>query len=96
MPPRMHSLICFQKRLWFGAHFLEAELQGWKQAVGLLSSRSLARESPSPCCLPAPCERQELLRTVDAQKHWHSSRVGVSGDAKKSSVLTVGAASRVS
>lgn len=22
--------------------------QGWKQAVGLLSSRSLARESPSP------------------------------------------------
>lgn len=51
--------------------------QGWKQAVGAAVEQEPGqRESFACCSLPAPCERQELLRTVDAQKHWHSSRVG--------------------
>lgn len=72
--------------------------QGWKQAVGAAVEQEPGQRESFACrSLPAPCERQELLRTesmprsIGTPPEW-----GVSGDAEKSSVLTVGAASRVS
>lgn len=72
--------------------------QGWTQAMGAAVEQEPGQRDCFACCsLPAPCERQELLRTesmprsIGTPPGW-----GASGDAEKSPVLTAGAAPRVS